>query len=100
MARRKANKGYLSDGDSSGHSSSGDDDFENGGGDARAERDRFDDPYSTKKRKRTGGGQDSELYGVFADDDDDDGPGLGGGRSKGMGGGGGGGKEKRMDWAK
>lgn len=90
MARRKANKGYLSDGDSSGDSSEGGDEGWEADGDARAERDRFDDPYSTKKRKR--GGKEDELYGVFAEDDEDEG--FPGGGSKGKG------KEKRQDWTK
>lgn len=96
MARRKANKGYLSDGDSSGHSSDGGDDtFEGeGGADSRAERDLFDDPYANKKRKR--GGKEDELYGVFAEEDDEEGQGFGGGKHGGRGGG----KEKRMDWTK
>lgn len=101
MARRKSNKGYLSDGDSSGHSSEGDEGFDGEGGDSRAERDLFDDPYANKKRKR--GGKEDELYGVFAEDDDEDeGEGFGG--RKGGGGGGkgkGGGQQgKRMDWTK
>ena len=99
MARRKANKGYLSDGDSSGHSSDGGDDgFEGEGGDSRAERDLFDDPYANKKRKR--GGKEAELYGVFAEDDDEEGQGFGGGKHGGGKEGRGGGKDKKMDWTK
>jgi tuftelin-interacting protein 11 len=90
MARRKANKGYLSDGDSSGDSSEGGDEGWDGDGDARAERDLFSDPYGNKKRKR--GGKEDELYGVFAEDDEDEG--FSGARNKGKG------KETRTDWTK
>lgn len=105
MARRKANKGFLSDGDSSDSSGGGgDDDFDSSflpgddDADAREERAMFDDPYS-RKRKR-GDGRDAKeeaLYGIFAEDQVDEDAGFGG---KARGGGGGKAGGKRADWSK
>jgi tuftelin-interacting protein 11 len=100
MARRKANKGFLSDGDSTDGSGGDGDDFDSSflpGGDDAEERALFEDPYS-KKRKR--GGKEDALYGVFADDDDEDEDVEGFGKGKGKAKGGGGPGGKRMDWTK
>lgn len=70
MARRK--RAFLDDSDpDSSEGSEGEDGFmpENEDGDARAEREMFEDPYHRKKRRRAG-----------ADDEDDEDEGFGGRR--------------------
>lgn len=58
MGRRRANKGFLDDGESS-EGSGSDDEFD-------------DDPYP-KRRKTGGSGKEDALYGVFMEDDDGEG---------------------------
>lgn len=74
MGRRK--RDYLDDdlSDSSGGGDSGEDgDFgANEDPDVRAERERFQDPYARKRRRRNG--KEAAIYGDFLEDEEDSRP--------------------------